>query len=404
MIEDESFAWSEGLERAVDLLNERLASSERLPGALPETGLGEFTVLEQLAPRVVGQAEPLDAATALAHMDPPTPWITWAMALWNARLNQNLLHPATAPFALGAEQQVIDWLAPFYGMNGGHFCSGSTLCNLTGIWAARDAAGAKTLVASEASHLSVRKSARLLGMDYRSVGVDEHGRIRRNELGELKEACLVLTAGATNTGAVDELDADYGACWTHVDAAWAGPLCLSQRYRHLLEGIGRHDSVCISAHKWFFQPKDSGLILFRNVDRANGAISLDGSYLTTPNIGVQGSRGANAIPLLATLLACGRNGMAEWIERSMRLSEELYRRLHADARFETWNPPQTGVNLFRPAAGPVQELLDRLPPGMLSVTELAGNSWIRSVAANPLADIDRIVGTLALAADGNAGR
>jgi len=34
-----------------------------------------------------------------AHMDPPTPWITWAIGLWNARLNQNLLHTATSPFA-----------------------------------------------------------------------------------------------------------------------------------------------------------------------------------------------------------------------------------------------------------------------------------------------------------------
>jgi hypothetical protein len=37
--------------------------------------------------------------TSLAHMDPPTPWITWAMALWNASLNQNLLHEMTSPFA-----------------------------------------------------------------------------------------------------------------------------------------------------------------------------------------------------------------------------------------------------------------------------------------------------------------
>src|ERR1700719_842252 len=62
----------------------------------------------------------LDAPTAFAYMDPPTPWLTWAMALWNSSLTQNLLHPATAPVARHIEEKVIAWLAPFFGMQGGH--------------------------------------------------------------------------------------------------------------------------------------------------------------------------------------------------------------------------------------------------------------------------------------------
>jgi hypothetical protein len=80
--------------------------------------------------RAVLGGEELDAGEAMAHMDPPTPWITWAVALWNARLNQNLLHPATAPFAREAEACVVEWLAPFFGMNGGHMTAGSSLANL----------------------------------------------------------------------------------------------------------------------------------------------------------------------------------------------------------------------------------------------------------------------------------
>ena len=78
-------------------------------------------------------------------MDPPTPWITWIMALWNASLNQNLLHPAISPVARDFETTAIDWLCPYFGMNGGHLTPGSTLSNLTALWVARDLKGIKKL-------------------------------------------------------------------------------------------------------------------------------------------------------------------------------------------------------------------------------------------------------------------
>ncbi|MBL4681640.1 MAG: hypothetical protein JKY88_13075, partial [Pseudomonadales bacterium] len=120
-----SFLLGAGLEYAIDLLRQAPKVQENLPDGFPDLGIGEFETLDLLAPHVLGRAARLDNPIALAHMDPPTPWITWATTLWNARLNQNLLHPATAPFAIEAEKKVIDWLTPFYGMNGGHMCSGS---------------------------------------------------------------------------------------------------------------------------------------------------------------------------------------------------------------------------------------------------------------------------------------
>lgn len=115
-------------------------------------------------------------------MDPPTPWITWAMALWNARLNQNLLHRTTSPFATEAEKMVIDWLIPFFGMNGGHMCSGSTISNLTALWAARDVKGVKKVVASEAAHLSIQKAARILGLAYEEIPANTEGQLDPEQL------------------------------------------------------------------------------------------------------------------------------------------------------------------------------------------------------------------------------
>lgn len=123
----------EGLKRSLEMLLQTHAQSgaQPLPADLPDTGLGASAALELLAPLVLGGAAHLGAASSLAHMDPPTPWITWATTLWNASLNQNLLHPATAPVARRIEEAVVNWLAPYFGMSGGHITPGSTLANLT---------------------------------------------------------------------------------------------------------------------------------------------------------------------------------------------------------------------------------------------------------------------------------
>jgi len=388
---DQSFSPNAGLEHAIKLLQQVSFEPENLPKKCPNSGLGELETMDLLAPHVLGRAARLDRSDTLAHMDPPTPCITWVTALWNASLNQNLLHPATSPFALEAEKLVIDWLTPFFGMNGGHMCSGSTLANLTSLWAARDAAGIKRVVASKASHLSIKKAARILGLSYEEIPTNSKGQIDTEQLNNISDACLVLTAGTTATGSIDSLKLAGQAKWTHVDAAWAGPLCLSPSHAHLLAGIENADSVAVSAHKWFFQPKDSALVMFRDPTKANSAISFGGGYLTSPNIGVQGSRGAAAIPLLATLIAWGRDGLVERIDRTMSMAAKLAEKLNNNKRIALWAMPTTGVTVFRPLTCRTEELHQRLAEGMFSSCMLDDETWLRSVAANPLADIDEII-------------
>ncbi|MPZ47069.1 MAG: aspartate aminotransferase family protein [Betaproteobacteria bacterium] len=379
-----------GIEIALDQLlawrERRAATVAELPGSLPELGIGEEAAIAQLAPTVLGYAQRLDARTAFAHMDPPTPWLTWAMTLWNASLNQNLLHPETAPVARDMEAHVVRWLAPYFGMDGGHMVPGSTIGNLTGIWAAREIRGAKVVVASDAAHLSVRKAATLLGMQYRAVETDEQGRMNTGTLGDLAQSCLVLTAGTTSVGAVDPLDASGAAAWTHVDAAWAGPMRLSHRHADALAGIERADSVSVSAHKWLFQPKESALIFFRNTQLAHSAISFEGAYLAEPNIGLLGSHGATAIPLLAMLYAWGRTGIAERIERCMEAAASFAAALRAMPGVDVFDQPTTGVVAWRSQRTSTESLRERLPAGSTSVTLIHGEKWLRNVAANPNVD------------------
>jgi L-2,4-diaminobutyrate decarboxylase len=387
----------DGLHQAVDLMSCDFSNAEglHLPIELPQRGIGSTAALNSLAPNILGGAARLGEATSFAHMDPPTPWITWAMTLWNASLNQNLLHPATAPVARQMEQRVVAWLAPFFGMDGGHMTPGSTVANLTALWSARECAGVTQVIASEGAHLSIAKAAHILGLKYLSVPIDANGSMDAAQLPtDLSKSALVLTAGATSTGAIDPFDLVGKAAWTHVDAAWAGPLRLS-KCANLLAGIELADSVAVSAHKWLFQPKESALVLFKDTGKAHAAISFGGAYLATPNVGVLGSHGATATALLATLLAWGREGVAQRIEHCMDLARRLRDFVANDERLEIYAEPQTGIVVWRPKDDRLfDQVLQQLPVGSTSTTSIAGGRWFRNVAANPSADIDLLISTI----------
>ena len=79
---DPDFAFDrEALSWALELMGVQSEGGEgapSLPAEMPELGLGGRATLDFLAPAVLGKASALGDATAFAHMDPPTPWITWA--------------------------------------------------------------------------------------------------------------------------------------------------------------------------------------------------------------------------------------------------------------------------------------------------------------------------------------
>lgn len=388
---------SDGLHQAVELMSRDFSKLEDLdlPVELPELGIGSTTALNSLAPSILGGAARLGEVTSFAHMDPPTPWITWAVTLWNASLNQNLLHPATAPVARQVEQRVVAWLAPFFGMNGGHMTPGSSLANLTALWSARECKGITEVIASDGAHLSIAKAAHILGLRFRTVPIDANGSMDAAQLlSDMSKSALVLTVGATSTGAIDPLLLTGRAAWTHVDAAWAGPLRLS-KYANLLDGIELADSVAVSAHKWLFQPKESALVLFKDTEKAHAAVSFGGAYLAIPNVGLLGSHGATATALLATLLAWGRQGIAARIEHCMDLAHCLRDFVAADERLVLYAQPQTGIVVWRPKdENSFDYVLQQLPFGSTSTTSIAGEKWFRNVAANPSADTDMLIATI----------
>lgn len=378
------------LELALALMQAPGNTTFDIPLALPEQGLGDLETLRCLAPKVLGEAAQLGNSTTLAHMDPPTETISWATTLWNASLNQNLLHPATSPFASGAEATCISWLAPFFGMSGGHFCSGSTLGNLTALWAARNCKGVTRVFASELAHNSISKCCNMLGLQYESLPVNDDMTVQVPASG-LQGSCLVLTAGTTGGGAIDPLHVHTDADWMHVDAAWAGPLRLTGKYAPLLDGIERADSVAVSAHKMLLQPKDSAFVLFKHYNDVLPSISTAGAYLAKPTVGIQGSRSAAATVVLSYLLARGRHGVEQTICTLMRNAETLYAYLSASPHYICAVRPVTGVNVFQHRHMCTSELLSHLPEGTFSTFRYRDEDWVRSVSANPNADVEQII-------------
>ncbi len=370
----------------------------KLPKNIPVEGTGEAAAFHRISDQVMQHSAHLGAPDAFAHMDPWPDTLAAELVGLNAKHNQNMLHPDLSPFASIAEAKVIEWLCPFFDMHAGHMCSGSTIANLTALWAARENSATKVITSADA-HISVPKSAAILQLPIELIPVDESGRINTDAIHDYENAAVVLTAGTTGRGVVDPLDCfdktGKKPLWLHVDAAWAGPLRLTQ-FKDKLNGIEFADSVSISAHKWFFQPKDSAVILFKDAASVD-AISFGSSYLASPNIGVQGSRGAAAIPLLGTLMSLGVNGIDSVINKCMKSANDVAKWLDEDDRIQLKQFPETGVINWRPVASSAenadsktQKIIDMLGR-TASSTRIDGQLWVRHVSANVNADVNMIV-------------
>jgi glutamate/tyrosine decarboxylase-like PLP-dependent enzyme len=184
--------------------------------------------------------------------------------------------------AVAAENAALEWLAGLAGQpadSGGCFVAGGSAGNLSALAVARETWRAEhgrrdrpAVACAGSAHSSVRNAAALLDLDVIEVDGDERERLTGSALRQTiagRAVCAVVaTAGATNTGAVDELDEVAGVCaehgvWLHVDAAYGGAaLCLPE-LAGLFAGVEHADSIVIDPHKWLFSPLDCAALLYR---------------------------------------------------------------------------------------------------------------------------------------------
>jgi L-2,4-diaminobutyrate decarboxylase len=81
----------------------------------------------------------------------------------------------------------------------------------------------------------------------------------------------------------------------------------------------------------------------------------------------------------------------------MHTAEHLARLVAGHPHLELWAPPVTGVVNWRPADRDPAAVRDRLTGAWVSLADIDGRLWFRSVAANPLADPAHVIARITAA-------
>ncbi|GAA0314183.1 pyridoxal phosphate-dependent decarboxylase family protein [Psychrobacter aestuarii] len=350
-------------------------------------------IAQQFLPNCVSTAHPHCAA----HLHPPTLWVGQVAEMIIAATNQSMDSWNQSPAATYIEKELIQWLCAqcgFVSSNanaeanaGGVFTSGGTQSNLMGLLLARNrfygALGVDVqkdglagqplgrILCSEQAHFSVEKNAALLGLGQRSVvkiATDRTGAMDMahledtiDRLGAQNIMAVVATAGTTDLGAVDPLESIAEVCqaagiWLHVDAAWGGALLLSERYRDMLAGIARADSITLDFHKHFFLPISCGAFLVKDADTF-ASIRLHSDYLNPsddetddiPNLvtySLQTTRRFDALKLAMALDVLGTDAYGALIDAGLDNAKEIAQRLDSDPDFVLVRPPILSSVLF----------------------------------------------------------
>jgi len=209
-----------------------------------------------------------------------------------------------APALVQLEANALDWLRDWMAFppeTRGLFTTGGSMATFNALVCARERhLGAEirrgVLYTSDQAHHSILKSAKLAGVmpdRVRPIESDDRYRLRVDRLeaaiaadrrAGLTPFAVVSSAGTTNTGAVDPLDAVADVCqregmWHHIDGAYGAFFYLLDELRETLEGLPRADSLTLDPHKGMFLPYGTGALLVRDGAALRAAHEATAAYL-----------------------------------------------------------------------------------------------------------------------------
>lgn len=408
---------------------------------IPEEGIPESVLLEEFEKQVIPNSFHLGSPRYYGLFNPTPTTIGVYAELLSAMLNQNVAAWNHGPAATEIEIQVIRWMCDAIGYGPtsfGTLTNGGSLANYTGVKAAlnkkfpevieKGLPGLRltpVMYTSDQCHYSIDKVADMIGIgrkNLRKIGTDDQFRIDLRGLREQirvdKEEgfvpfCIIGMAGTTNSGAIDNLNELAGVCsehelWYHVDAAWGGTVRLSKKYRSLLDGIERADSITIDPHKWMYVPFCAGAILVRDAEDLTRCFDIRPVYVSDKafvegqptnffQYGVAGSRRFDALKIWWSLRHYGRKTYERMINERIALAEYLERRLSELKDFEIVSHATLAMCCFRffpfelrdewqkadsERRGEINGLVDRLNSQIQVEIVESGRAWVSTTLLN----------------------
>jgi aromatic-L-amino-acid decarboxylase len=406
--------WADGYLRRVGELPvaAQLAPGElraRLPEAPPEQGESFEAMLRDLDEVIL---------PGITHWNHPRffAWIANSATepgilaeLLIATMNVNVMTWISSPAGTELEVTVMDWLAQLLGLPRGwhgHIEDTASTSMVAALAAARTVKPGGVVYGSEQANFSVERAARLVGLEFRKVEVDDAFRMRADF--PLDDAtAVVASVGTTGTGSVDPVPELARRCedagvWLHVDAAYAGAAAICPELRWCLDGCERADSIVVNPHKWLFTPVDCSALWTRRPEAFHEAFALVPEYLAATesaidlkDYGPALGRRFRALKLWFVLRWYGAEGVRALIREHVRLAQLFAALVEAEPGWEVVAPHPFSIVCFRNVDGDNDEIArSATATGELFVasSKLRGQSIIRLAignAATTEADIRR---------------
>ena len=338
---------------------------------IPEDGENLDVILNEFKQKIMPYCMNFSSPYFMGFPDSGNSTAAMGGAIFAELLQQNLINQRfCSPSATFVEIAVIRWLREAVGYvnperiesaydAGGIITNGGTMSNSIAMLLAkkrylrlkRGNRNSIVLIPRDIGHYSIRSA-----LDWIGFGKVAYLNIVNNKIdlidleNKLKKygnriMCIVAYAGDSRTMTIDELDKiaelvrqyDKNA-WLHADACHGFSLGFSEKYKHLIKGIEKFDSISTDPHKVLCTPYTISALLLKCPEDVN-LISTSSDLITKEPYALGqttpfcGSKNWCSLKLWFLIKNMGQKGISDLIEQRILVAEYFKQKLRNDESF-----------------------------------------------------------------------